>query len=938
MKRLFGSLVLIAALALPASASADFGFKTLEAGFVDTGGEAALQAGAHPFGFTATLAVNTVGIGEEGKELPTGELEDLKIASPAGLAADPTAVPRCPTATFIIVVTGDGVCPDETAVGVTKVNVSFVPELPETEYEFSPAVYNLPPPPGVVARFGFAVVNVPVIIDVGVTPDPPYRGLASLTNISNFVQFFGSTTTLWGNPSASVHDTERGICAEDKGSMTCPVEALKKPFLTAPRSCTGPLVTDFRGQAWNSGEKTEGSAITPPGMNGCARLGFGPRLDAQPTNHSAEGPSGFDFNLDIEDEGLTNPEGLAASDIKKAVVTLPAGVTANPSVAEGLTTCSPQDLERETVASQPGEGCPQASKVGTAEVQTPILEGTILRGEIFIASPDDPATPGPGAENPFDSLLALYLVVKDPGLGVIVKQATKIEPDSKTGQLIATMDDLPQFPLGHVSLHFREGGRSPLITPPTCGTYTTQALFYPWADPENPLPTTSDFQITRGVGAGPCPPAGAQPFDPGFGAGTTSNDAGQYSPFNMRLTRRDGDQDLTKFSTTLPPGLAAKLAGVSRCPDAAIALAKTKTGKEEVASPSCPPNSRIGRTVAGAGVGSELTYVPGSVYLAGPYNGAPFSVVAIVPAVAGPFDVGNVVVRLALRINPKTTVATVDGAASDPIPHILAGIPLRVRDIRAYVDRPQFTFNPTNCDPFAVGAELWGGGADPFSSADDAPVPRSARFRAANCASLGFKPSLDLRLNGGTRRGGHPALRATVTPRPGDANFSDAVVTLPRSAFLDQSHIRTICTRVQFAANACPAAAIYGFAKAITPILDEPIEGPVYLRSSNHKLPDLVAALKGPPSAPVNAELIGRIDSHKGGIRSSFEAIPDIPVSSFVLTMRGGNKGLIVNSRNLCANKSRAIARFTGQNGRHYDFEPLVRATKCKHSHARKAR
>ena len=399
--------------------------------------------------------------------------------------------------------------------------------------------------------------------------------------------------------------------------------------------------------------------------------------------------------------------------------------------------------------------------------------------------------------------------------------------------------------------------------------------------------------------------------------------------FRSRITRPDGNQDLTKFSFTMPPGLLGRPAGVARCSEAQIAAARAKSGRAEQASPSCPANSQIGTTLAGAGVGSELTYVPGRLYLAGPFQGKPLSVAAIVPAVAGPFDVGTVVVRVGVGLDPKTAQLEVDGSSSEPIPHILAGIPLRVRDVRVLTDREHFTLNPTNCDPFATHAGIWGGGGNPFSTLDDSPVARQARFQAANCAALGFRPRLSLTLKGGTRRGSHPALRAVVRPREGDANFAEAVVTLPRSAFLDQAHIRTICTRVQFAARACPKGSIYGKARAFSPLLDEPAEGPVYLRSSSHNLPDLVVALKGPPSAEVEVELVGRIDSRHGGIRASFEGIPDVPVSRFQMDMQGGKKGLIVNSRNLCARTSRADAQLTGQNGLLYSSAPAVGAAGC---------
>jgi hypothetical protein len=498
-----------------------------------------------------------------------------------------------------------------------------------------------------------------------------------------------------------------------------------------------------------------------------------------------------------------------------------------------------------------------------------------------------------------------------------------------TGQLVTTFDELPQLPFDTFKLHFREGGRSPLITPPGCGTFQTVARFVPWSakDPDNPQPDeivtrTSSFTIERGVDGGACPTGGA-PFKPGFSAGTLNNDAGSYSPFYMRLTRQDGEQDMSRFSSILPPGVLGKLAGVSYCPEAGIARALSRTGEHgglaEKQDPSCPANSKIGHTSAGAGVGNQLTYVNGELYLAGPYKGAPLSVVAITPAVAGPFDAGTVVVREGLDLNPTTAEVSVDGSASDPIPHILQGIPLNLRDLRIYVDRDAFTLNATSCERSSARATLWGAGTALLPGAET-PVDLASRYQAANCASLGFKPNLKLRLKGGTKRGDHPAFRATYTPRKGDANLSDLVLRLPRSAFLEQAHIRTICTRVQFAADACPKASQYGYIKAWTPLLDQPLEGPVYMRSSNHNLPDVVFDLKG----LVDVEVATRIDSVRGGIRAQVLGAPDAPISKVLLRMRGGQKSLIVNSRNLCGQTNRAGASFTGQNGKTAAASPAL--------------
>ncbi|MGH9121425.1 MAG: hypothetical protein ACRDYC_05695, partial [Acidimicrobiales bacterium] len=518
-----------------------------------------------------------------------------------------------------------------------------------------------------------------------------------------------------------------------------------------------------------------------PILDGCNQVPFAPTIKAEPTANATTTPTGLNFELNVNDEGLTNKDGLAQSQIKKTVVTLPEGMTANPSLAAGLGACGEAEYKSETLNSAPGTGCPDESKIGELEIESPLVTQKI-HGSLFIARQE---------ENPFHSLLALYIVAKNPELGVLVRAAGKVEPDPKTGQLVTTFDNLPQLPVSHFRLHFREGQRAPLISPPRCGEYAVKADLYPWSEPNTPIHDQSTFKLTTGIGGGPCPPGGELPFHPGFEAGSVNNAAGAYSPFNLRLTRQDGEQDMTKFSTTLPPGVVGKIAGVSKCPQANVEAAKRTTGRAQLASPSCPASSLIGRTLTGAGVGSVLVYVGGKLYLGGPYHGDPLSVVAIVPAVAGPFDVGTVVVQEALTLNPVTAEVEVDGAASDPIPHILAGIPLDVRDIRVYTDKPNFTLNPTSCDTSSTRATLFGSGIDVFNPADDLPIGLSSRFQAAGCASLGFRPNLQITLKGGTKRGGHPALTATVVPRPGDANFAAAVVTLPHSAFLYQAHIRT---------------------------------------------------------------------------------------------------------------------------------------------------
>ncbi|HEX4306383.1 MAG TPA: hypothetical protein VHZ54_10120, partial [Solirubrobacterales bacterium] len=454
---------------------------------------------------------------------------------------------------------------------------------------------------------------------------------------------------------------------------------------------------------------------------------------------------------------------------------------------------------------------------------------------------------------------------------------------------------------------------SEFATSEVCGDFPTEGEWTPWSAPESgpPAQTTASFSVSSNCASSP----GARPFSPSFEAGTTGGNAGGYNPLVIHVNRKDGEQELTSLDFTLPKGLIGKLAGIPYCSDAQIAEAEHKTGKGEQASASCPGASQIGTVDTAAGVGSEPFHVGGKLYLAGPYKGAPVSSVVVTPAVAGPLDLGDVVVRAPLYIDHESTQLT---AKSDPIPTILRGIPLKVRSVAIDVDRPGFILNPTNCSPMTASASLGGG-----SGATASPT---TKFAVEGCKNLAFAPKLKIQLKGKTKRAGNPALTAILTQPAGQANIGFVSVALPHSEFLEQGHIRTNCTRVQFAAEQCPKGSIYGHAEAITPLLDQPLTGPVYLRSSSHRLPDLVAVLKGPPSQPIEVDLDGRIDSFKGGIRTTFETVPDAPVSKFVLRMQGGKKSLLVNSTNICKGTHKATAEFTGQNGSAYEAAPAVSA------------
>ena len=922
-----GLLVALAtALGAAPAAEAEFGFLPGAAGFEVAAekedGSPVRQAGAHPGALRVKVGLNTAG------GVSDGDLRDLRLSLPPGFLVNPTAISECSAAAFATPrvspneasASGES-CPNSSQVGVARVEVGG------TVRYFG--VFNLVPPFGTPVAIGLAPFGRGIILKAALREADVGFNLA-IEGFPQALDLQGIELTIWGTPWQAAHDGVRGNCLNEQtgGSFgSCLVfdaapapEALIKSFLTLPTTpCGPPLAFTASAVSWQ-GAGAAASAETAA-IEKCNKALTTPK--AQLMTESAAARTGLAFNLDVNDGGgILNPGGIARPAIKKAIVSLPEGLTINPSVGAGLASCSEAEFAREEPTSEPGAGCPNPTKIGTV-----VLDGTLglaepLTGSLFVAKP---------YQNPFGSLLAVYMVARSARRGLMIKSVGKIEPDPTSGRLVATFDQLPRLLYTHFGLTLREGQRSVLVSPPLCGSYPSDVAISSWAEPETFTKSQSIFLISRGEGGSPCPTGGAGPFRPGLQAGSLNPSPAAYTPFYLRMTRTDAEQEITSYSATFPPGLLAKLAGVSECADAAIEAAKHRSGSEELASPSCPASSRIGRTAAGYGVGGVLAYAPGGLYLAGPYHGAPLSTVAIDSALIGPFDLGTVVVRSAIRIDPRTAQAAIDSAGSDPIPHILKGIPLHLRDIRVYVDRPGFTLNPTSCDPTQVSSALTGAGTDLFSAADDSQASSTQRFQLLGCTGLGFKPGLRIALRGSTRHARFPALQATYTPRPGDANLRSAAVTLPPSLFLEQQHIKTVCTRVQYAARACPAASVYGQARAVTPLLDQPLEGPVYLRSSTTAVPDLVASLSG---RGIAIEVAGRIDSARGGIRASFEGLPDGPVTSFTLSLPGGKRGLLANGEDLCRKPQRANARFIGQNSATEVLRPKL-AMKCRKHRAR---
>jgi hypothetical protein len=612
---------------------------------------------------------------------------------------------------------------------------------------------------------------------------------------------------------------------------------------------------------------------------------------------------------------------------EKTMVTLPAGITANPSAANGLVGCP---LERYWQATgEPGTGCPEASKLGTLVATSPLLDEPI-EGSVYLAEPH---------ENPFDSLLALYIVARAKESGILVKQAGEVQADASTGQLTTTFDHLPPVPYSSFNFDLRGGSRAPLITPQICGGYDATVRLYPISDPATSVERTAPFAISSGTNGTGCAASEANlPNHPSMEAGTVTPIANAYSPFLLRLVRGDGEQRLASVSTTLPSGLLGRIAGVPYCTEAGIALASSRmeegNGAQELASPSCPAASQVGVVNVGAGAGPTPYHVQGKVYLAGSYKGAPLSLEIITPAVAGPFDLGTVAVRTALYVDESSAQIR---AVSDPLPAILHGIPLDLRTISLQMDRPEFIRNPTNCQAKTVVGSV--------ATLTGSTAALTGPFAVGGCQGLNFKPSLNVYFSGQTKRTGFPAVRAVLTQPPGDnANIAGTTVILPRSTFVANAHINNPCTRVQFYSGAvpgegCPPKSVLGTARAWTPLLDQPETGDIYFRSNGgeRELPDMVVALRG----QVPLQLVGFIDSvgRKGSevsrTRSRFLNLPDAPVSRFELKLAGGKKGLLQNSQNLCKSENRVKLELTGHNGKTYDTEPKIHVNCSRHGHTK---
>jgi hypothetical protein len=870
------------------------------------------------------------------------DAHEITVKLPAGFDASDTAVPTCTQSQLLEAspASQSGAlpsCPVDTQIGDLTVEITTPGVGAHVE---TVPIYNMEVSSfGVAAELGYKTTVFTGLVQIKVRAED--LGLTATTlDIPPVGEVHKVSFLVWGVPAASEHDAMRGalcgingevppVCRNEFGG---PQKAgiVAKALLANPTSCEGAYESTMFANSWEEpiGEdiaQWPHAASVIAAMGECERIPFEPTIAASPSTRSAESPTGLDVSILVPqewDNPLNNPVTSTSSYLKGAKVTLPEGMTANPGLAEGLGACTRQQYASETSSSLPGEGCPPEAKIGSITIETPLLAEPV-KGAVYIATPYDNVPEFGTPEHPGGSLLALYIVAKEPQRGILIRSAGKIEPNPVTGQLVTTFErqpsiaggaaqaGLPQQPFSRFALEFRPGATAPLISPPTCGSYGTQAVLTPWSENENgeivspPRSTASEpFQVTQGTGEGPCPSGGVPPFKPQVISGTDNNAGSTYSPFYLRILRQDGEQEITRFSTTLPPGLTGNLSGIPFCPDADIEASRGVSGQEEEERPSCPQASEIGHTIVSAGVGSVLAQTPGKVYLAGPYHGAPLSIVSITSAKVGPFDLGTVVIRFALDINPATAQVEVSGAQSEAIPRILKGVVVHVREIRVYMDRDDFIINPTSCNPMNITDTIDGAGADPTNPADQNPIPVNTPFDAADCSSLQFKPGFKVSTSGKTSRAAGASLSVKLTMPAAlgtQANIKEVKVDLPKQLPSRLTTLQKACTAAQFNTNpaGCPAASVIGTAKAITPILPVPLEGPAYFVShGGEAFPELEVVLQGYGFTIV---LTGNTFISKTGITSStFKTVPDQPVGSFELTLPEGKYSALAANGNLC--------------------------------------
>jgi hypothetical protein len=916
------------------------------------------QAGGHPWGLTTTIEFQARGSAHPGYEeelLPTQEPKDIVTTLPPGLLGNPQALPRCP---LTQVTSGGALCPADTQVGVYLIHKPG---------ELLGPIINVTPEAGQSAEFALENtlhIDTPLLTAhlvrtaqgvAGCTTPGGCYGFTVVSNSIPDVGIYGVELTFWGVPGDPSHDPMRGLICKKPGAFSNPLGcpgvgeaggggesygySPVVPFLTLGTDCgTGLEGATVRVDSWEEpgvvgidgqyGERWTERTTSVPAVTGCESLRFDPSVGVEPDTSLADEPVGLGVNVNVPlNESPTAP---ATPQLRNTVLTLPEGMSVSPGVVDGIRACEaegPEGIniegpESEVLAANgewhlaPGH-CPDASVVGTAEAITPFLP-TPVKGHVYLAKPgcggqgqaactDEDAADG--------NLYKLYLELGGEGeladTGIEFKVPLETEANPATGQLTTRTLDTPQAPFSELKIHLNGGPRAPIDNPAVCGAAVTTSDFTPWSAPGltpeglavagTPDATPSSFFNVEGCSS----PA---PFAPGFVAGTVTPQAGQFSAFTMNISRGDREQYVKGIQLHTPPGLLAMLSSVPLCPE--------NQANDPSVYGECPPSSKIGTTRVASGAGSHPFEIEGDVYLTGPHDGAPFGLSIVTHAVAGPFNLGLVVVRARIDIDRENSTATITTDETGPyaVPQIVFGVPLRLQRITVDIDRPGFMFNPTSCNAQQITATI--------SGSQNATASVSSPFAVGGCKSLEFKPKFAVSTSGKTSKADGASLDAKLSYPAGsvgsEANIAQVKVDLPKQLPSRLTTLQKACTAQTFEANPanCPAASIVGIVRADTPLLPVGLSGPVYFVShGGEAFPSLIVVLQGDG---VRVDLTGStFISHAGITSSTFKTVPDVPVNTFEIYLPEGKYSALAANGSLCASqgKLKMPTLFVAQNG-----------------------
>jgi hypothetical protein len=945
--------VLFASLIFAAPAMAEFGLERLAISARNQDGTPDVQAGSHPYALNTTFVLH-----EEGPS--GGDLKDVRVELPPGFVGDPTATPRCTYQEFI-----KEHCSNETAVGLATTYLDVVTQ-PGELHATTNSIYNIVPPPGVAAEFGYIVAReTPVLLETSVRTGGDYGLTTTVSDLNQAVVVGASKVTIWGVPADPAHNPWRGGCevqaaadglapieepnyglreGEDEleGPLrynsenpqpegmpeslnNCATSVPEAPLLTNPTSCGAPRTATLGVDSWQEQGAFKSLPASLPELSGCEGLDFSPTLTVKPDSEAGSTPAGLNVDLEVPQEATSNPAGTAEADVKDTTVTLPAGMQLSPSAADGLQACSNAqvgftEMKELSPSTEPGVQtpqfkakvydeangqeeatlCPVASKIATVKIKTPLLEGE-LTGSVYLAAPQNfVGLP----ENPFSSLVAMYLVAEEKARGVEVKLAGRVSPNPVTGQITTTFENTPQLPFSDLKLDFYGTDRAPLATPASCGSYRTAASLQSWSGKAK-SPAAEPFEIVSGPNGSACP-GSSLPFSPSLATGVPNINAGSFSNLTTTFSREDGQQSLSGITLHYPPGLSGILAGIPLC------------GEAQANAGTCSSASEIGETIVSVGLGNDpFSVTGGKVYLTEKYDGAPFGLSIVNPAKAGPFDLQEgrpVIVRAKIEVDPHTAALTV--STTNEIPHIIDGIPLQIKHVNVNITgvggNNKFTFNPTSCNPMKVEGTI--------SSAEGGSAAVSDPFQVTNCQALKFTPKFSVSTSGKTSKAKGASLTAKLSEpneaQGSQANIAKVKVELPKQLPSRLTTLQKACTNAQFEANSagCPSESKIGYATVNTPLLPVPLTGPaIFVSHGGEAFPSLTMVLQG---YGVTVDLVGTTFISKAGVTSTtFKTVPDVPFSTFELTLPEGKYSALAANGNLCTQKLTMPTEFIAQNG-----------------------